>query len=1470
MHRFLLRYVVMRPSLISCDDISCDDVRCGAFLSRVLFWALFGICVSLVATTTFALETDVFFPSAGQGMVDGQVNTTDAQTLLWVDNGLDMRCRADAASCTTYAGPNARVAIVKDSVREWILTLPDTAALGLGHFSGAGAQVLSPVKNLGAARSWSGRAEALLSAPEQDVLIQSAAQVDSGKILATKNVSNNTKASSTGVLTLTPRLESTAASEIRLVFPRLNLPPAAEIQKAVLVLTPREPVSDPHPLKIAFAHSAKALHANAKVIGFRGFGESTVVTLPASNGAHVPQEVDITSALRTHVMQGRQAWCFGEAVGLTLSQASESNQTISITSFDENPELAPRLIVRYRASAAGRRCAVAESAVFSDLNNAEDLQREGANLSVADRVPLAMGFRHVRFQPGLKTRLEEAKLRVVAASPLRAGTQFILGAHYVSQSQSLPGYLREGVTNLSRKNLSRRAGPTVRWVLSESVAAGAEITTPDLSVLLSPILTQSGWASGDSIVITLQTKNTQEFIQSIQQYPGAKPTLFLRWRGLYEKKFLQAHRYRLLEAVARLGFSGARSAHLTLGEAARYWAGQPAQLGIRRGATNPFQAHLLPLSSADVFMRKPLSRLPSGCEGLDLRDAACAAHRWVGRPQYAAPALEQCTQQQTAVIVSGMLKGISQGLSQAAVDGHPENTVIALTDGALSGAKNYAQRSPVRYAQHRQSLLQELQKLRKHSSTVVQQAIGLATVPVVTSGLSRRHSRSVYFSLFEPSNKLVWSGNVKRYQLDLARANIVDERGQSVFTSGPAGEQLFRASAQSAWSRTADGANVLVGGAATSVPIVREKMGEELREKVRNVLTHVGQLQRQGDAWIPINDDAAKAVPLTDSKPVLSVMGFEQPKSVDAQKKFQSALMVATQGHDASAFGSFLGASPLVVQYDATVNGDSDADDSIERGGVLDAQVGSKTRKKGTTIFVSSNKGFLHAFDDQTGKELFAFMPPSLLTKLLPKLPSLEKDSPSKRSQPLTYGLDSPWIAWRQNQGKPQVMLYGGMGRGGRNIYGLDVTHSVATAPNPNPKLRFVIRGGQAGPYARLGQTWSKPVLTQMQFSDAGEAKPRAVIIFGGGYDAAVFDGLRDTADSLPQALPESTLGNAIYIVDAVTGQLLWWASRREGTVSHPDVKHSIPMSVKVLDTNGDGLTDRLYFADIVGQVFRVQFGKQSSRGGSQIEKIAMLGRQKNAGGAEQAADLATGRYFFKAPSVAVVRSDSGGARVALALGSGNFTQPLVQQTRDRLFVFYDDLKVASLSQPLGFQTFLRADDLPEIPWSNSAGFGLQSSEAVQRGWQMALNGGAGEKVLASPLILNNQLFFASFTPRRPGVCGQSALPHQARLYGVSLKDAAASGFFKASAFAARISDQNHQVFPINGFLPPIQFLQQGSRTALLFGARVLPFGHKGDVQNTAKNHANNTLKNTTKNSFENMTAITTTRWRRSLNVRTQ
>ena len=314
-----------------------------------------------------------------------------------------------------------------------------------------------------------------------------------------------------------------------------------------------------------------------------------------------------------------------------------------------------------------------------------------------------------------------------------------------------------------------------------------------------------------------------------------------------------------------------------------------------------------------------------------------------------------------------------------------------------------------------------------------------------------------------------------------------------------------------------------------------------------------------------------------------------------------------------SVHGDVLHSRPLVVNYGGT---------------------------RGVVVFYGTNAGFLHAVNgNQTstaapnaGDELWSFIP----EEFLGKLKRLRDNSPNVRlsNTPVTYGalpkdymVDGPITSYQKFKSDgsiDKVYIYFGMRRGGRFMYALDVT--VPDAP-----VLLWKRSSSDNGFSGLGQTWSEPKVAKVK----GKSGP--VIIMGGGYDAAAEDGaLVDT----------TTMGNAVIILDAVTGNLIKFLP----------TDRSVPADVALLDTDSDGYIDRAYASDVGGNVYRVDFETPTSTSDTvwSIYKIASL------------AGTGTRKFFF-APDVVLTRLFA-----AILIGSGDREKPLQTTGTDAFFTVYD------------------------------------------------------------------------------------------------------------------------------------------------------------------------------------------------------
>lgn len=367
-----------------------------------------------------------------------------------------------------------------------------------------------------------------------------------------------------------------------------------------------------------------------------------------------------------------------------------------------------------------------------------------------------------------------------------------------------------------------------------------------------------------------------------------------------------------------------------------------------------------------------------------------------------------------------------------------------------------------------------------------------------------------------------------------------------------------------------------------------------------------------------------------------------------------------------------------------------------------------------SAIFVATNHGFLHSFDAEDGSENFAIAPKELLSNLY----DFYRDSSTFNHK---YGLDGDLVI--RNVGT-KTYLYLGMRRGGNNYYVFDVTSKT------NPKLVFTINGGE-GEYANMGQTWSRPIITKVKIGNS----VKNVMIIGGGYD--------ESQDEKEVRLPDS-VGNSVYMIDADNGSLLWSAGLSDADLVLDDMKYSIPARISAVDRNKDGLADHMYVADMGGQLFRLDIYNGESR--SNLVQGGLL--------ATFAGDTdADNRRFYYGPDVSEILLGEE-QYYAVAIGSGFRAGPLNTTINDQFYlikdtgIFNTDNQGKFLLPDTAYSEDSLYDATEHLLTSSDETERALASEAFldKKGWRIRLTNG-GEKVLASPLILDYKIFFTTYLP---------------------------------------------------------------------------------------------------------------------------
>ena len=627
-----------------------------------------------------------------------------------------------------------------------------------------------------------------------------------------------------------------------------------------------------------------------------------------------------------------------------------------------------------------------------------------------------------------------------------------------------------------------------------------------------------------------------------------------------------------------------------------------------------------------------------------------------------------------------------------------------------------------------------------------------AASPAVTYNVTAGASEDAYIGAIFPGSNVAWQGTVKKYKFGFEEAvcgpascgnpkicltgqTVIDttcQKNIEKIESDPVlGVDLrkIRAEAASFWSSPI----LIDGGIGTSggtgqvlIDPARQPGGRKLYTFLTGVSTSVAL------------SDPGNAISTTNAAISATRLGNAAMTATDRETLIQYAL--GSDGSNVTNWRTW-------AQYDAVHSRPlADLEPILPDPTPLTPQTIPGDYLN--TLFFLTSDGVVHAVDSETGIERWAFM----VEEGLGQINAMKTNNVGDH---LEVADGNPVILTTADDKK---LLVFGMRRGGRAYYALDITSVVA------PKFAWKITNTQTCSgttcsasinFTEMGYAWSTPNVGTVRghkslgvdgIAGTADDKFKPVLIFGGGYD-------NNQDSATPVA---DTMGRAIFVVDAASGNLIKKFSTISGTTGY-----SVPADVLALDTTGDAAEtiDRVYAGDMGGNLWRMDLDDRTVSNDPanwSIVQLAKLG-------------IATKKNkLFNRPTMApsIYR---GQVFDAVFIGGGDLQQPTANtaELSGSMFMVKDftvsgvaaqastipDIAVAG--NFVDMTTQVAANALETVTNTSAAGSTLSDDLLAAYGW--VIHFANGEKVSSDAQVFSGRLYVGSYQPKQsattPGAC---------------------------------------------------------------------------------------------------------------------
>ena len=297
-------------------------------------------------------------------------------------------------------------------------------------------------------------------------------------------------------------------------------------------------------------------------------------------------------------------------------------------------------------------------------------------------------------------------------------------------------------------------------------------------------------------------------------------------------------------------------------------------------------------------------------------------------------------------------------------------------------------------------------------------------------------------------------------------------------------------------------------------------------------------------AMLNINPQSGESDGMGEDR-LLYLRGVQSNEGADASNFRKRTDILGDLGHSDPAY---VGVPPFFYQFDNYVT------------------FANNNKDRQAAVYVGSNGGMLHAFAEDTGEELFSFVPGYLIDKLNKLTDQAYQHEFYVDGSP-TYGDVTINDSWKS-------VLVGSLRSGGQAVYALDITDPTSVTSSD------VLWEFSDKDDADMGYVYGKPQIKQMRIGSTTDANGKVefitkwAAIFTSGYDNSQTDE------------NESETGSAYIFVLFIEEGLDGWGSGDYIKIPVPGADGLAEPALADVDT--DSIADFVYVGDLAGQMWKI------------------------------------------------------------------------------------------------------------------------------------------------------------------------------------------------------------------------------------------------------------------------------------------